>query len=134
MSVVVDAYAWLELFLGGPRGVKVREIVESAESVYTPGTVLAEISRKYLREDVAEKIVRERLSAIQAASRIVHITPELAVSASRAYLELSDRARKKRLSSPSLFDGIVLGTTRLKSAKVVTGDPHFKDLPETIWV
>lgn len=28
--MVVDAYAWLELFLGGPRGGKVREIVENA--------------------------------------------------------------------------------------------------------
>lgn len=132
--MVVDAYAWFELFLGGSRGGKVREVVENADNVYTPDTVLAEISRKYLRENIAEKIVRERLSVVQVASRIVHITPELAVSASRAYFELFDRAKKKRLSSPSLFDGIVLGVTRLKGAKVLTGDPHFKDLPETIWI
>jgi len=35
---------------------------------------------------------------------------------------------------PSLFDGLVLGTARLKDTKVVTADPHFKDLPETIWI
>ena len=134
MSVVVDAYAWVELFMGSSRGRRVREIVEAAESVYTPDTVLAEISRKYLRENASEKEVRERLAVVQAASRIVHITSDLAVSASRAYLELSERAKRKRLSSPSLFDGIVLGATRLKGARVLTGDVHFKDLPETIWI
>jgi len=134
LNVVVDAYAWFELFLGGSRGGKVRETVENAESVYTPDTVLAEISRKYLRENVSEKIVRERLSIVQATSRIVHVTAELAVAASRAYLELYDRAKKQKLSSPSLFDGTVLGATRLKDAKVLTADAHFKDLPETIWI
>jgi hypothetical protein len=29
---------------------------------------------------------------------------------------------------------VVLGTARLKDAKVVTADRHFKDLPETIWI
>ncbi len=131
---MVDAHAWFELFLGGSRGGKVREILENAENVYTPDTVLAEISRKYLRENVEERTARERLSVVQYASSILHITPELAISASRAYLELYDRAKKKKLGLPSLFDGIVLGGTRLKAAKVLTGDPHFKDLPETIWV
>ncbi len=56
---MVDAYAWFELFLGGSRGGKVRETVENADSVYTPDTVLAEICRKYLRENVSEKILRE---------------------------------------------------------------------------
>ncbi len=87
-----------------------------------------------MREEVAEKIVRERLAIVQATSRIVHNTPELAVSASQAYFELHDWTKKAKLSSPSLFDGIVLGAARLKGAKVLTGDPHFKDLPETIWV
>lgn len=111
-----------------------RELIEDADSVYTPDTVLAELSRKYLREEVPEKEVRGRLAMVEEASHILRITSELAISASKAYLELFDRARKKRLSSPSLFDGIVLGATRLKEAKVLTGDPHFKDLPETIWV
>ena len=62
------------------------------------------------------------------------ISSELAVLGSKAYLELSERAKKRRLQSPSLFDGLVLGAARLHDAKVVTGDPHFEDLPETIWI
>lgn len=130
----MDAHAWIELFLGGSRGRRVKELLETADSVYTPDTVLAELSRKYLREAVPEKTTRERLAMVQEASHILRITSDLAISASKAYFELSEKAKKARLSSPSLFDGIVLGATRLKEAKVVTGDPHFKDLPETIWV
>ena len=67
-------------------------------------------------------------------SRILTITADVAVAGSRAYLELAERARKRRLTSPSLFDGIVLGAARLKDAKIVTGDAHFKDMAETIWI
>jgi predicted nucleic acid-binding protein len=36
--------------------------------------------------------------------------------------------------APSLFDGLVLGTARPKDAKVVTADPHFKDVPEAVMI
>ena len=134
MRIVVDSYAWIELFLGSPMGSKVRELIETADESFTPDSVLAELSRKYFREGAAEKLVRERLSAVQGASQIVNITPDLAVHSSKAYLDLFERAKKRKLQSPSLFDGLVLGTARLRDAKVVTADPHFKDLPETIWI
>ena len=54
------------------------------------------------------------------------MTPDLAVYASRAYLERVERAKKRRVQTPGLFDGLVHGTARLKDAKVVTADPHFK--------
>ena len=134
MRVLVDSYAWVELFLGSGKGGRVRELIESADEAFTPDTVLAELSRKYLREKFPERLVRERLSAVQGASHVLPITPELAMSASKAYLELVETARRRRLRSPSLFDGLFLGAARQQEAKVVTGDPHFQDLPETIWL
>ncbi len=130
----MDAYAWVEFFLGSGKGSKVKELIETADDAYTPDTVLAELARKYLRERSPEKQVRERLTAIHGASQVLKISSELAVLGSKAYLELSERAKKRRLQSPSLFDGLVLGAARLHDAKVVTGDPHFEDLPETIWI
>lgn len=134
MRVLVDSYAWVELFLGSGKGGRVRELIESADEALTPDTVLAELARKYLREKVPERLIREKLSAVQGASHVLPITPELAMSASKAYLELVETARKRRLRTPSLFDGLVLGAARLHEAKVVTGDPHFQSLPETIWL
>jgi len=134
VRVLVDSYAWVELFLGSGKGGRVRELIESADEALTPDTVLAELARKYLREKVPERLIREKLSAVQGASHVLPITPELAMSASKAYLELVETARKRRLRTPSLFDGLVLGAARLHQAKVVTGDPHFQSLPETIWL
>jgi len=134
VRVLVDSYAWVELFLGSGKGGRVRELIESADEALTPDTVLAELARKYLREKVPERLIREKLSAVQGASHVLPITPELAMSASKAYLELVKTARKRRLRTPSLFDGLVLGAARLHEAKVVTGDPHFQSLPETIWL
>jgi len=134
VRVLVDSYAWVELFLGSGKGGRVRELIESADEALTPDTVLAELARKYLREKVPERLIREMLSAVQGASHVLPITPELAMSASKAYLELVETARKRRLRTPSLFDGLVLGAARLHQAKVVTGDPHFQSLPETIWL
>jgi len=134
VRVLVDSYAWVELFLGSGKGGRVRELIESADEALTPDTVLAELARKYLREKVPERLIREMLSAVQGASHVLPTTPELAMSASKAYLELVETARKRRLRTPSLFDGLVLGAARLHQAKVVTGDPHFQSLPETIWL
>ncbi len=131
---MVDSYAWVEFFLGSSKGKRVKEIVETAADVYTPDIVLAELSRKYLREGVSESLVRERLGTVQAASQTVPITLDLAISASKAYTELSESSKRRKRRSPSLFDGLVLGTARLKEAKVLTGDPHFQDLPETLWL
>ena len=134
MKVVIDSYAWIELILGSEKGRKVKQILETAESVYTPDTVLAELARKYTRENVPEKTVRERLEMLHNVSHILHITPEIALLAAQAYADLSIKAKQEHLNLPSLFDGIVLGATRAKEAVVVTGDPHFRNLEETMWI
>jgi len=34
----------------------------------------------------------------------------------------------------SLFDAIILATARTLNAKIITGDEHFRDLDETLWI
>ena len=133
-KIVIDAYAWIELFIGSGKGLDVKNLIENADEIYTPGTVLAEIARKYVREGVDEKTIDARLEVIVLASNITHIDAGIALEASRCYLELTACAKKSKLNSPSLFDAIVLATGRLSKSKIVTGDEHFKNLPETIWI
>ncbi len=131
---MIDAYAWIELFIGSTQGVKVKQLLEEAEEIYTPGTVLAEIARKYSREGVDEKTVEERLQLIISSSNVTPIDAETAIEASRSYLELAKIAKRSKTNDPSLFDALVLGTCRRLKSKVVTGDEHFRNLPETIWI
>ena len=80
---MVDSYAWVEVFLGSSKGNRVKSLIEAAEDAYTPDSVLAELSKKYFQEDVAEKQVRDRLASVQAASHVVIITSDLAIAASK---------------------------------------------------
>jgi predicted nucleic acid-binding protein len=134
VKIVIDAYAWIEVFLGSEKGRKVKEILEEAEEVYTPDTVLAEIARKYLREGADERTTDSRLETIITASNVTQIDAKVALEAARCYSRLAVNARKGKLKSPSLFDAIVLAVGRVIKAKIVTGDEHFRNLPETEWI
>ncbi len=120
--------------MGSEKGLEVKEILENAEEIYTPGTVLAEIARKYIREGADEKTAAARLEVIASASNVTHVDVGIALEAAKCNLELMKRAKQSKLSTPSLFDAIVLATGRLLKSKIATGDEHFKNLPETIWV
>ena len=134
MKTVIDTYAWIEFFSGTEIGLKVKDILENSEEIYTPGVVLAEIARKFFREGKENVFINSRLELITAASNITGIDAELAIEAAKCYLELMENARKSKLNTPSLFDAIILATCRSLESKVVTGDEHFKNLPETIWI
>lgn len=128
----MDSYAWVELFLGGQKGQRVRGIIAEADEVRTPDVVLAELSRKYLREKAEVSTVRSRLETITSASLVTPVGVDVAVKAGEAFLELADRAAKQRRRAPSLFDAIVLATARVHDSQVLTGDEHFEGLSETI--
>jgi predicted nucleic acid-binding protein len=134
VKIVVDSYAWIELFRGSEKGMKVKGLIKDADEVYTPDIVLAEIARKYRRDGIAEGVVKERLSVIGEVSMIIPIDMEIAIASSMAYYELKGKASKLKLGDPSLFDAIVLAITRTLGAKVITGDLHFKEEGETIWL
>lgn len=134
MRIVVDSYAWVEIFAGTERGEKVKGYLAEADEVYTPDLVLAEISRKCIREGLSEEETRERLLAIKEASLIAHIDIDIALEAARCDAALREGAKREGLKEPGLFDAIVLATARVKRSRVATGDEHFKGLEETIWV
>ena len=134
MKIVVDAYAWIELLLGSQKGKKVDEVLENAAEVYTPSIVLAETARKFLREGNDEKMITEWLDIITSASTITQIDTTIALEAAKCQCELSERAKRSKQNTPSLFDAIVLATARINLCKILTGDEHFKGLPETIWL
>ena len=134
MKTVVDAYAWIEIFIGSERGKRAKETLEQADEVYTPDTVMAEVARKYCREGAEERTTQARLEIIAKASDIVPIDIKLALEAARCYTRLTREAKKKDLTTPQPFRRHTTSRGRLLKAKILTGDEHFKNLPEAIWV
>ncbi len=122
----MDSFAWIEYFSGSLRGEKVRELVEGGVAT-TPTIVIAEVSEKYARMKLD---IGPRLVFIKARSGIVALDEELARIAGRVNYE-----RKKTVKRWGMADSIILATARRYKAKVVTGDPHFKDLTaETVMI
>ncbi|MBS7656227.1 PIN domain-containing protein [Candidatus Bathyarchaeota archaeon] len=130
----MDAYAWIEIFIGSENGKKAKEVIQNSEEAYTPNTVLAEVARKYLREGVKEQTILERLITIEEASEIFHIDKNIAIESAKCYIKLIEKAKKEKLETPSLFDAIVLATARMLNAKIITGDEHLKEENTTIWI
>lgn len=130
----MDSYAWIELFLGTCKGDKTKRLILEAQEVRTPDIVLAEISRKYSREQIDLKIVRARLETVSSTSIVTGIDTSLAIRTGPIHEELKEKAKREHLDSPSLFDAIVLATARAHNSSVVTGDEHFRGLAETIFL
>jgi predicted nucleic acid-binding protein len=78
--------------------------------------------------------VRARLETVSSASIVTGIDTNLAIQTGAAYLELKEKAKREHLAPPSLFDAIVLATGREYGSRVITGDEHFRGLPETIFL
>ena len=51
MTVTFDSSAWIEYFAGTKLGLKVKDIVDREEFIYTPSIGLLEIKHKYQREN-----------------------------------------------------------------------------------
>ena len=129
---VIDAYAWIEYFRASDYGEVAKEYVESADSV-TPSIVVAEVSRKLQKEielgnETSDGRLK-RLDFISATSQVVELDFELAVVAGK-----TDCGMKKKEKGWGLADSIVLCTARSMKGKVVTGDEHFRDLKEVVFI
>ncbi|MEM2675885.1 MAG: PIN domain-containing protein, partial [Candidatus Bathyarchaeia archaeon] len=133
-AVVVDSYAWIEIFIGSSQGEKAKEAILKAEEAYTPDIVLAEIARKYMREGVKENIIQQRLKTIEETTEITPIDTQTAMESAKGYMQLTEKAMRENLKAPSLFDAIILATEKTLNAKLITGDQHFKGLGQTIWI
>ena len=131
-SHVIDSYAWIEYFRASEEGKRAREYIEGEGSA-TPSIVVAEVSRKLLREveegrETPDQRTRH-IEFIRATSQILDLTFDTGMVAGENAVAMEKRSRRWGLA-----DSIVLMNARAARAKVVTGDEHFRDIKETIFI
>ena len=120
-TVVLDSFAWIEYFNGSSAGEKVQNFLET-RLVVTPAIVVAELSEKH------KKLNREfgpKYDFVKARTSVVPLEEELARVAGEINFE-----RKRSVKGWGMADSIVLATARRSGSRIVTGDPHFRDLTE----
>lgn len=134
MTAIVDTYAWLEFLSGTALGLRVGETLGTAELVVTPDIVVAEVARKFSRDGASPLLTRRRLAELGTLSRIFPVTADVAMGVHAADLVLRLNAKAQSLDRPGLSDAIILSTARILGGSILTGDPHFRGLPETSWL
>ncbi len=118
MNLVVDSFAWMELFKGGTRGEKVANLLKTHKKhIYTTTANLYEIYYRLTQQAGVDK--RE-----EALTFIKNITTPIDVDEDLAF-----RAGEIRLIEGfSAIDAFTLAAARRISGKVLTGDQDFKDM------
>jgi predicted nucleic acid-binding protein len=129
---VIDAYAWIEYFKASNFGGVAKKYIES-KNVVTPSIVVAEVSRKLQKEILLGNETQEgrfkRLEFIRAASQIIDLDFDLAEEAGKTNVD-----KRGDVRGWGLADSIILCTAKRFKGKVVTGDEHFRNMEDTIFI
>jgi predicted nucleic acid-binding protein len=128
MKYVIDSYAWIEYFMGTPKGEKVRPIIDCSDEKITPTICLAEVYSKTLRVENQELAEKQR-SFIKEKSLLVSLDETITVEAAKIQNRMN-----KEIDGWGLADSIVYATGIVKKAEVVTGEKHFMNLKNVIFI
>lgn len=124
---VIDAYAWIEYLNGSEKGRKFGEIIEdSLNEIFTSSATVAEIVSKTMREN---KDTKTALTHINNLSTILGVTQEISILTGQIHFEA-----KKKDKDFGMLDAFVAATAKTINAKILTGDKHFKNFREVIFI
>lgn len=129
---VIDTYAWVEYFAATRAGKIAREYIEGGFGA-TPTIVFAELKRKLLREIEKGNETREGMSRRLEFIEISTAIEGLDIGTASESAEI-DVHMKSKVKGWGMADSVILATARLNNAKVVTGDNHFRGLPDAIMI
>lgn len=128
-TVIFDAYAWVEYALDSPRAETVARVLDSSSEAFTPASALAELKESMLRHGIRQALVRRVLTYVRSRTIVADIDAEIAEVAGEVNFQ-----RKKKVKGWGMLDSFVLAVAMVKKGKVITGDPHFMDIGDVIYI
>lgn len=124
---VIDAYAWVEYLIGSEAGERARAVLEEGGGgVYTCAVTIAEVISKTAREG---RNLETAFDILISNSNVIDVDEELSKETGVLHAEM-----RKTERDFGLADAYVLATARRVKAKVLTGDPHFRDVKEAVLI
>jgi toxin FitB len=116
--VVVDSSGWVEYMANGVKANSFAAYLESTENLLLPSIVVYEVHRKLIREQGKHMADTFLSQAFAFGERLVDLTLEIAILASRTSLE----------TGLPMADAIIYSTAHHYRAELVTSDSHFAKL------
>jgi predicted nucleic acid-binding protein len=123
MTVLIDSWSWIEYWRGGPSSAKAAEFIEGSDMALV-STINVTETFFWVLTHYGEKKAEEKRETLKKRCFLIPVDEGIAVEA----------ARLKHGLKTSLADGLILATARSRGAKVVTGDPDFKQIPDAIFI
>ncbi len=123
MVILVDSWAWIEYLKGTEAGERAKEYIDDAGELLFSTINAAEVYRHFFLlagQDKAKTAVKMMISCA------FPIPVSLSIALGAAHL----RNEKKF----GLGDAIILATSRQANARLLTGDPDFKNEPDVIYI
>lgn len=118
--------------LGSRKRAIAKEYVEGG-STFTPSIVIVELRKWYLKEIEAgrrrDTEMQKHFEFLESRTQVLTLDSPLALKAGE-----TDFTMKKRKRNWPIADSIVLASARSRSAYVVSGDPHFKNVEDVIFI
>ena len=124
---ILDSYAWVEYFLASNKGEKVKELFSVEENIFfTVECCLGELSSWCLRN---KKDFNELFRVIRANSKILLVSQHNWIDVGKERFQ-----QRKTQKDFGLIDAVLLVKQKELNCKVVTGDKHFKDLNDVVFL
>jgi predicted nucleic acid-binding protein len=125
-EILIDTYAWIEIFRDSLWGRKALACIEKSPSCFVSALTLYELQYRLI-DLYGNQKTGSLLATILAHNDVISIDKQIAIAAG------SIKAEQKRLgTSMGAVDCLILATARIHRLKILTGDRHFTGLEETI--
>jgi len=121
IGYVIDTWVWVEYWRGNEA---MKTWIEKESPLFTSTITLTEGVRFFIAGTGDEVTIRTCLDDIRARSSVLPVDEDIAVVAGHL----------KKREVAGIADSIILATARNGDHKVVTGDPHFKDIPDAVYL
>lgn len=127
MIYIIDTYAWIEYFKGSDRGKVLKDLFYNQSNKFiTMECCIAELCGYCLRNKI-EFI--ELYSIVKGNSIILPVMRSHWIQAAKIKFELG-----KKIAGFGLIDSILLAKQEEMHYKIVSGDTHFKNLKNIVYL
>lgn len=123
MNILVDSWAWIEMFKKGPRASAVTQQLKKSDSVFVSTVSVFEVGR-CLQRDLGDAQRMEGLYVLLRMAKVLPLTLEDSFMAFQV-------CKKHALHTT---DALIYATAVNRDCSLLTGDPHFKGKLGVIYV
>lgn len=127
MIFIIDTYTWVEYFIGSKQGAKLQELFDNLRNKFiTMECSLSELRGYCLKNNFN---FEQMYSVVEKNSLVLPVLREHWINAAKIKHEI-----RKKIERFGLIDSILVAKQKELDCKIVTGDHHFKNLKNIVFV